>query len=443
MHRLRSMLAGAALAALAASALTPAFAAVAPVQAQAVFREAAQLCGHDGGALWHHSLCGPVLLVDWTDNTAVANRADAQGVLKPQGAVFVGTLPSDFVIASTPIEWAGKRWTELLWPVPDDVAHRRVMLSHELFHRAQIELGMLQHDGGNLHLDTLDGRILLQLEWHALARALSAPDAATRKAAVSDALLFRHERYRLFPEAQAEEQALELNEGVAEYTGVRVGLPTAPERTAYALRDLEFFVQAPTFVRSFAYASGPAWGLLLDQANPDWRDQLTAAMKNGNPRGLDQMLQDALKLPEPAAATVKAREADYDTTLRPRELAREQARQAHLAELKARLVDGPVLRLPLAGHHASYQFNPQTLEALDSTGVVYPTMKLSADWGTLAVEQGALLDKAMTVAAVTAAGASADHLQGTGWHLSLNKGWVVAPGDRAGDFVVKQDGSTP
>jgi len=443
MHRPRSMLAGAALTALAASPLTLASAAVAPRHAQAVFQEAAQLCGHDGGALWHHSLCGPILLVDWTDNSAVANQADAQGLLKPQGAVFAGTLPPDFVIASTPVEWAGKRWTELLWPVPDDVAHRRVMLSHELFHRAQIELGMLQHDGGNLHLDTLDGRILLQLEWHALARALSASDATMRKAAVADALLFRHERYRLFPEAQAEEQALELNEGVAEYTGVRIGLPTAPERTAYALRDLEFFVQAPTFVRSFAYATGPAWGLLLDQADPAWRDQLAAAMKNGNPRGLDQMLQAALKLPEPAADSVKAREADYDTTLRPRELARDQAKQAHLAELKARLVDGPVLRLPLAAHHASYQFNPQTLEALGSTSVVYPTMKLSADWGTLSVEQGALLDKAMSVAAVTAAGASADHLQGPGWRLSLNRGWVVAPGERAGDFVVKQEGPAP
>jgi hypothetical protein len=439
MPRVLSVLAWAAL---AASPHAPASAAVSPARAQAVFQEAARLCGHDGGALWHHSLCGPILLVDWTDNTAVANQPDAQGVLKPAGSVFVGTLPQDIVIANTPIEWAGKRWTELLWPLPDDVAHRRVMLSHELFHRAQVELGMLQHDGGNLHLDTLEGRILLQLEWHALARALSAPDAGARKAAVSDALLFRHERYRLFPEAQAEERALELNEGVAEYTGVRVGLPTARERVAYALRDLETFVQAPTFVRSFAYATGAAWGLMLDEADPAWRDQLAAGMKSAHPRGLDQMLQAALDLPEPSPATVKAREADYDDTLRPRELARDQARQAHLAELKARLVDGPVLRLPLAGHHASYQFNPQTLEALGSSGVVYPTMKLNADWGALAVEQGALLDKAMSVAAVTAAGASDDRLQGPGWRLSLNKGWIVAPGERAGDFVVRQEAAT-
>jgi hypothetical protein len=432
-----------ASAALAAFGAGSARAAVDPARAKAVFDEAAQLCGRDAGALWHHSLCGPMLLVDWSDNTAVASQADAGGVLKAAGAVFVGTLPQDVVIANTPIEWGGKRWTELVWPLPDDVAHRRVMLSHELFHRAQGELDMVQGDGGNLHLDTLEGRVLLQLEWHALARALTAPDARSRNAAVSDALLFRHERYRLFPDARAEERALELNEGVAEYTGVRVGLTGAKERTAYALRDLEAFVQSPTFVRSFAYATGAAWGLMLDRADPAWRMKLAAAMKGPNPPGLDQMLQAALKLPEPAAATVKAREADYDTTLRPRELAREQARQAHLAELRARLVDGPVLRLPLAGQHASYQFNPQTLEALDAAHVVYPTMKLQADWGELSVAQGAVLDKAMTMAAVAAAGASPDHLQGPGWRLALNKGWAVAPDERAGDFVLRREGAAP
>jgi hypothetical protein len=418
----------------------PARAAVDPTKAQAVFDEAARLCRADGGALWHHSLCGPILLVDWTDNTAVANQADAGGVLKPVGKVFAGILPPDVLVANTPITWSGGRWTELIWPVPDDVAHRHVMLSHELFHRAQGELGMPMGDGGNLHLDTLEGRILLQLEWHALASALTAPDAAARNAAVSDALLFRHERHRRFPDAQAEEHALELNEGVSEYTGVRVGLPTAAERTAYALRDLEFFVQAPTFVRSFAYASGPAWGLLLDKADPAWRGKLAAAMKSGKPPGLDQMLQAALNLPEPSPDAVKAREADYDDTLRPRELARDQARQAHRADLKAKLVDGPVLRLPLAHLHANYQFNPQTLEALGTDGVVYPTMTLSAEWGTLKVEQGALLDKAMSVAAVSAAGVAADGLAGPGWRLALGTGWVVAPGERVGDFVVRRAG---
>jgi hypothetical protein len=417
----------------------PALPAVDPAAAQAVFQEAAQLCGRDAGTLWRHSLCGPILLVDWHDNTAVANQADAAGVLEARGAVFVGTLPANVVIANTPIEWSGTRWTEMVWPLPDDVAHRHVMISHELFHRAQVELGMLQRDGGNAHLDSLEGRILLQLEWQALARALSAPEGPARATAIADALLFRHERYRLFPDARAEEHALENNEGVAEYTGVRVGLPTPQERTAYALRDLQAFVAAPTFVRSFAYATGPAWGLLLDDADPAWRGRL-----EGRPgQGLDDLLQAALKLPEPAASGVRAREGAYEPALRPREVARDQARQAHLAELKATLVDGPVLLLPLAQLHASYQFNPQTLQPLGAAGIVYPSMKLSADWGSIEVAQGALLDKAMTVAAVSAAGVSLAHPQGPGWTLALKPGWHLAAGARPGDFVVTQVPAAP
>ena len=49
----------------------------------------------------------------------------------------------------------------------------------------------------------------------------------------------------------------------------------------------------------------------------------------------------------------------------------------------------------------------------------------------------------MSVAAVAAAGAAADHLQGPGWRLSLKSGWIVAPGVRAGDFVVRQEGVGP
>jgi hypothetical protein len=306
------------------------------------------------------------------------------------------------------------------------------MISHELFHRAQIELGMPQHDGGNAHLDTVDGRILLQLEWQALAKAVAAQDAPARYAAISDALLFRHERYRLFPDAQAEERALELNEGVAEYTGVRVGLATPQERIAYALRDLQTFVPAPTFVRSFAYATGPSYGLLLDQADPAWRGNLASG------QGLDQLLQAALKLRDLPDSEVMVREAAYDPGLRPREVARNESKQARLSALRSTLVDGPVLTVPLMHVHASYQFNPQTLQPLAGAGIVYPTMRLAADWGVLEVEQNALLDKEMTIGSVSAAGLSAANTRGPGWRLTLNKGWMLAPGARAGDFTLQK-----
>ena len=427
--RSRALVASIGLAGLAAP---PAFAAVDPAGAAAIFREAATLCERDAGAVWGRTLCGPMLIVDWTDDTAIANQADAGGVLKASGAGFAGALPPTAMIANSPLEWSGTRWTELLWPLPEDETKRHVMLAHELFHRIQPALGLPQGDSGNQHLDTLEGRYLVQLEWRALARAVGTPDVHARDAAAADALLFRGERYRLFDTAASEEGALELNEGVSEYTGVRIGLATPEARVAYAIRDLSALVPAPTYVRSFAYATGPAYGLMLDQSDPAWRTKL------GTGQRLDQLLAAALRLPASNPADLKARAAVYDNdgSLRASELRRDEQARARLAALKAKFVDGPVLTLPLS--KASYQFNPQTLQALGQVGSVYPTLRLVAPWGELEVDGGAMLDKAMKVATVSAAGVAPSDLKGPGWHLGLNPGWSLQPGPRKGDLVLQR-----
>ncbi|HEV2623071.1 MAG TPA: hypothetical protein VGU65_13415 [Frateuria sp.] len=417
-----------------AVASAPALGAVDHAGAERVFSEAKAICQRDAGALWGHSLCGPMLLVDPADRAIVANQADDSGALKATGEVFTGTLPASEIIANTSISWSGVRWSEILWPLPQETAKRHVMLAHEMFHRIQPELGVTLHEGDNQHLDTLEGRYLLQLEWRALAEALRAPSTAARRGAIGDALLFRQERYRRFPGAADNENALESNEGVAEYTGVRLGLDTPQARHDYAMQDLSAFVGAPTFVRSFAYATGPAYGLLLDQADPAWRGKLHSGQR------LDQLLATALHLPAPAFDTLAAREKAYDDgTLRASEVRRDQARQARLAALKAKLVDGPVLALPLL--HERHQFNPQTLQPLGDFGTAYPTMRLSDDWGVLEVEDGILLNGHR--ATVSAVGADPAGLKGAGWRLQLNPGWTVVPGARKGDLAVRRAGDMP
>jgi hypothetical protein len=95
----------------------------------------------------------------------------------------------------------------------------------------------------------------MEMEWRALAAALQAVTPVARKRAIQDAVLFRRQRYLDFPSAASDEWALESNEGVAEYTGVRLGLTTTEERSRYALRDLTALLDAPGLVRSFAYAT--------------------------------------------------------------------------------------------------------------------------------------------------------------------------------------------
>lgn len=434
--RIRRLHHRAALLAFSAGFALPASAAPNPDGAGLVFSEAKVICDRDRGALWGRGLCGPILIVDPMDKAVIANQADAGGALKPAGATFTGTLPEAVIIADTPTEWSGTRWTQLTWPVSFETMNRRVTLAHELFHRIQPALGLTRPEVGNQHLDTLEGRYLLQLEWRALARGLTAISPSERRDAIEDALAFRRKRHSLFPKAAAEEGALEINEGVPEYTGVMLGLATPQERIAYAVYDLSRFVESSSFVRSFAYATGPAYGLLLDQTDPGWRAKLASG------RHLDELLTAAVGLAMPSADHLEAREARYDDgTLRAREERRDADRRARLADFKARLVDGPVLSLPIA--HGDYQFNPQTLIPLEGFGTIYPSMRITDDWGALEVEDGgALIWRNPKRATVSAKGMAASGLAGPGWRLTLKPGWTIRPGTRTGDFEVAPP-STP
>jgi hypothetical protein len=406
-------------------------------QAESVFQQAQVICQRDGGRLWGHTLCGPMLLVDPDDRSVVANQADARHALRRAGSVYSGERPPSVPLSDTTITWSGTRWCELLWPWPmrEDAEMRHVTLAHELFHRIQEDdLHIGKSDGDNAHLDTVDGRYLLQLEWRALAAALQARDLADLRAAAADAILFRRERYRLFATAAANELALESNEGIAEYTGVKLGLRTSAERIRYALRDLATTAQAPSFVRSFAYATGPAYGLLLDRTDPGW---LKTFVRTQRSERFDQRLSDAMHLPELDLGRVQARAAMYDPDgkLRAHEVSRDQVRRAQLAAYKSELVDGPVLHLPLA--NANFEFKPQTVVPLEGIGTVYPTITLRDDWGTLLVDNGgALVRKEPREAAVSSTGFDPTTLRGNGFKLELTDGWSVQRGRRDGDWVV-------
>lgn len=405
--------------------------------ARAWFDEAARQCEADQGRLWGESLCGPLLLVDPATRQVIASQGDADGDLTPAGGVFVGTLPADQTLANTALDWAGVRWSELLWPLPDDAGERRTLVAHESFHRIQPRLGLpAAGERDNAHLDTVEGRTALQLEWRALDAALAATEDADRRARIADALAFRADRYRRFPAAAESEAALERNEGLAEYTGVMVGQDAPDARVAMARRNLSVQAGAPSFVRAFAYANGPAYGLLLDRYVPGWRDRIR---QGGTPASLlaGALQLDLVAMPE--AAPLAAR---YDgVALLAAERARAAARERLLAGYRARLVDGPVLHLPLA--HMKMQFNPSTLVPLGEAGTVYPTLHVSDDWGAVDVDGAALMAPDWSRVTVPAPARDADGnlLRGEGWTLQLAPGWRLVPGARSGDYTI-ENGAT-
>ncbi len=409
----------------------PVFAQTSPADIAQYFQEAQAICTRDNGKLWGISLCGSILLIDPRTRTVTANQADSEGVLTRDGKVFSGKLPANVNIANTATEWAGVKWTMVMLPLPEDKYGRANLMAHELWHRVQDEIGFPSSGAANNHLDSRDGRIWLQLEWRALSAALTSRGSGQRQA-VSDALLFRAFRRTMFPQAASQEREMEMHEGLAEYTGVK--LSGHPNLNEYMVQALKEAAQGETFVRSFAYASGPVYGILLDQSKSGWRRNL----KKADDLGLLLQSKLRIKLSENIKETCETRAKYYDgDKLQAAETERENNRRKILADYRARLVDGPVLAIPV--QKMNMQFNPGILVPLDSVGTVYPDIRVVDVWGILTVARGgALINSTYSKIYVPAPNSlNKPRLQGDGWTLELNPGWTIAVGERKGDYVIK------
>ena len=399
--------------------VNPAAAQVDQQRAEAFFKEAATICQRDGGRLWGVSLCGPMVFADARTRTLATNQP------RP-----TGDWPRSLGFANAPVEWGGSRWAAYIWDFTTslDPRTRGEFMLHELFHRIQPDLGLITAGGRNEHLDTLEGRVWLRLEWRALARAL-AQSGKIRKRAVSDAAAFRLKRRSQFANAAENERVEEIREGLAQYTGTVATAASHSEAVASALKHLAAAEQHETFLQQ-AYTTGVAYGILLDAASPDWRRRVRSDSDLG------QMLMTALDV-RPVANAVEASARYGGTELRAAEQARAERRRAVVRELQNRFVDGPVLLVPSGG---GASFNAVGATPIPGVGTVYFSQyRTKGEWGTLYATNGVLISddgKRRLPGPVRIEGAT---LTGDGWTVTVAQGWTVRAGSRPGDYQIIRD----
>jgi hypothetical protein len=389
-------------------------------RADRYFAEAAAICRQDDGRLWGVSLCGPMVFADAATATIAANQP-----------VPDGRRPAALGFANTALEWGGIRWSTFVWsmvPADDTAARGRLML-HELFHRVQPELGLMVVGESNDHLDTPDGRYWLQLEWRALAHALDS-SGPERIAAIRDALAFRAARRQAFPGSAERERVDELREGLAQYTGTVLSAGSRDEALGSAIRQLADYAASPTFVRTFAYPSGAAYGLLLDGWAAGWTRRIKPADDLGD------LLAAAADV-QPAGDTEAAAWKYDGPELRVAEERRDEERRVRLAELRRRFVDGPVLIVP-RGRGAV--LNTTGATPIPGQGTVFFEYRVTAEWGSL--ESNGILQAAdgRTLRLPLPFVVDGSTIQGEGWTVTLAPGWAVRPASRAGDFEVTGGG---
>lgn len=383
--------------------------------------------------LWDRDLYGAILLVDPTDRKVYANELDAEHFLLPDGNIYHGTLPSDMNVANTSVSWLGKNWAMLMLPLPDERQDRINLLAHELFHRAQAELGFTQDNPDNNHLDQKNGRIYLRLELEALRKALLSASEKGSKQPIADALLFREFRHSLYPGAKASENLLELNEGIAEYTGVKVSARNREQTVEHLVRSMEAFLENPTFVRSFAYQTIPIYGFLLSANERDWNKAVT-----GQTNLTDYFIR-MLKVdfPDDIADAAERTAIRYNgKDIAEQETERQERLQQRIAEYRNRFILQPHLEIRF--EKMSVSFDPRNIMPLENEGTVYPNMRVVDNWGILTVENGALMSSDWSRISLSSPLATeGQKISGDGWTLELNDGFRIEQDKETGNYILK------
>ena len=394
---------------------------VQPELAERYFKEATALCERDAGRLWGVSLCGPMVIVDQRTGTRATSQPEPEGP-RPRFSGF----------ADGPVNWGGVRWFSFplsMLPENDADLRQQVML-HGLFHRIQPELGLITEDGFNEHLDTLEGRVWMQLEWRALRRAVESTGSA-RAEAIADALAFRRERRRLFPGAVENERREEIREGLASYTGIAAWANSLADARRAAASALAGGESQPAFVGNFEAHSGPAYGVLLDDLLLGWRRQVRGTSDLGD------LLASGINRPPTTDVAVAAPRYDA-ATLRKVEEARDRAQQVRVAELRRHFVDGPVLTMPAVGSGTSDTTGSVGIPGAGT--VFFRNFTQSGQWGRLDANGGVLRAADGSTLSVPITGPlEGTALRGDGWSVTLNAGWLVQPAARPGSFTIVRE----
>jgi hypothetical protein len=409
-----------------------------PALAQQYFSELKAISDSDAGQMWGEKLYGPTMFVDPDSRLVVANESDKEGNLKTFKGIYLGNLPVDINISNTAVDWAGSRWTMVCWNAisQTDQYDRQRLLVHESWHRIQNEIGVPSTVTSNAHLDQADGRLWLLLEFRALSRALTAADPATRKDAITNALTFRAYRQSQF--SNNNENAFELHEGLAEYTGLKLcGLSDSLLNRIVA-RKLQLNENSDGLANSFAYLTGPALGLLLDRYDTNWRTAVRAGadlpnLIAGKIKWQILSNNEQLRLEADSAETI------YNgTELRNMIATQESNAKRTVEDFKERLkLHG---RLIIPNNNLNFSFNPQEkLLDYESIGVIYHTMRLSGDFGVLEVTDGILRTNDWQAFMIPAPGNwESRHITGIGYSAQLNSGWhIISKGN--GIFTIGQD----
>lgn len=386
--------------------------------------------------IWDKDIYGPILLIEPDTRVVYANEPDENNALTPVKGYFTGILPKEISFHNTSLDWNGKTWATIVLPLSSNKQNRTDLITHELFHSAQPSLGLDIRGSDNYHLDEKDGRIYLRLEIEALIEALKARRLSQSEEHLRNALIFRKYRHLVYSGSQLSENKLELLEGLATYTGQMMSGRDKWQLREHLIERLENYDKTPTFVRSFAYETVPVYGFFLYQKDNNWNKNITGETN------LTEFFEEAFEFDMRILLPSYVRQVAEDyrgRKIRDEETARSEKNTLTLDELREKFLEKPRLEIKLENMNMS--FSPANLIPLDvDEGTVYPTIRISDNWGILTVTTGGALLSPGHVWAVVSEPVEIkeDEIIGNGWHIELNKNYYLEKNNQGNYLMTKK-----
>jgi len=230
----------------------------------------------DNGALWGVHLHAPFVIGCAVTREAVANVQHNDNLfVRHETGVYVGQLRRAVPIDNTAAYVDDRKWGIVPWRVveyydPDYIV--RLMI-HEGFHTWQSRLFTGIRTGTfPTHTESFYSRLTISLELNALIHALET-SGEERLQAIYDALSIRAKRqYLNAGNPGARESAIEVAEGTAVYTEIRLTLHCMNDIVTEIKWRLDE-LHNDSFI-AIGYTMGALYGILLSEIGADWKTGL-------------------------------------------------------------------------------------------------------------------------------------------------------------------------
>jgi hypothetical protein len=389
------------------------------LKAAEYFEKVEQICNTDRADLWGIDLYGPLMMIDRVTREVYANVQDAEGLLKPKDGIFVGTYPKEQIIGTIPVEYGGTLFAMARLRSDEDEYTIKTRCVHALFHCAQIKKEIDTPDYRASHLNEKTARLWVKLEWRALQRAIRT-SGETRTQAIRDALVFRSARREMYPRFINDENFFENNEGITAFTYIYICNEPGEEY----FRQLQNFydrIYNWSYPYSWGYINGALYSHLLFESDFDFKSI------SGRDTDLGELIMERydIVLPEISRDIAGSLAFNYDIDLiNQEELEREVKLREARQKSVSKFVDRPVIYLELES--PNFSFEPGDMTTVDSLGTIYETLRVSDNWGKIAVDEGGcLVSPGLEYIRIPAKNIKKDrnHISGEGWHIILNDSW--------------------